>query len=103
VKCTSSWELIESSLDGELDANRRAELRAHLYACADCDALHEHLQELRDDIRRLAPRYTAPARLQQRVLTDLRESSRRNSPSYAQTWKMLAIAALVLLGVSLGR
>jgi len=101
MKCTCSQELIESFLDDELDANRRADLEVHLDACGDCAILHEHLHKLRDDIRKLAPRYTAPARLQQLVLTDLRASNRRESRMRGQTWRVLAMAATVLLTVSL--
>lgn len=101
MKCTSAKELIEPYLDDELDANRRADIEDHLDACPDCAALHGQLRELRQDIRGLAPRYTAPPHLQQLVLTELR-ASREKQSLRRLPWNGLAIASSVLLAVSLG-
>ena len=101
MKCSTAQELIHPYLDDELDANRRVEIEEHLEACPACAAVHAELQQLSNDIRTIAPRYTAPERLQQRVLNNLRESGVRESRKPAQVWKGLAIAASVLLAVSL--
>ena len=106
MTCSTARELIHPYLDDELDANRRVEIEEHLEACPACAAVHAELQQLSNDIRTIAPRYTAPAGLQDRVLKDLHKSDLRGSSkaeSYrpAQMWKGMAIAASVLLAVSL--
>lgn len=95
MQCESAQGLIEAHLDDELDANRKAEIEAHLADCDACVRWHRQLFELRDAIRSL-PHYTASARLRQRVETNL-----RGSPGPALSWKTAAIAAVVLLAVSL--
>ena len=95
MNCAREW--IEAYLDEELDAQRRAEVAGHLATCAACAELHSRLQSQRDAIRSFAPRYNAPAALRQSI----RQSLRRESSAAAFPWRGLAIAASVLLAVSL--
>jgi anti-sigma factor RsiW len=102
VTCTSALELIEPYIDGELDANQTAAVAVHLETCNSCTAVNSRLQNLRTAIRAQAPYYTAPAHLQQRIRTGLRQAADRERPPqwFAKPW--LAIAASILLAVSLG-
>ena len=94
MKCASASELIDAYVDNELDANRTAEVREHLATCSDCAELKLRLDALRTDIRAQAPYFQAPAHLQTRVLSAVRQSSTRR-------FNWLAIAASLLLALSL--
>jgi anti-sigma factor RsiW len=97
-----SRELIEGYLDGELDALRRAEIEEHLATCPRCGEEYAQLREQQANIRSQAPYYAAPPQLEQSLRAALREAAadsrrdRRDPP-----WRLLAIAASVLLAVSL--
>ncbi len=94
---TCSRELIEAYLDEELGPDRCAEIQDHLANCTDCSATYDRLQQQRTEIRQLG--YTAPAPLRQSV----REALRREAASRRSgvMWKSWAIAASILLAVSL--
>ena len=101
MKCSSARELIDAYLDDELDPNRRAGVEEHLDACPECAGVRDQLQALRQDLRTLAPRYTPSTDLRERVLRDLRQAAGTESRKPAMPWKGLAIAASMLLAVSL--
>jgi anti-sigma factor RsiW len=102
VTCTSALELIEPYIDGELDANQAAAIAVHLETCDSCTAVNSRLQNLRAGIRAQAPYYTAPAHLEHRIRTGLRQAADRERPPQRFTKPWLAIAASILLAVSLG-
>jgi anti-sigma factor RsiW len=98
----SAQSLTEAYLDGELDAGQRAELEAHLNECPECTAVHQRFSELGADLRNLAPRYAAPERLEERVLSSVRKAAgTKPAPSF-RPYYAWAIAASVLLAISLG-
>src|SRR6266498_2413382 len=96
MNCTTARELIESYLDGELNPSHVAELLEHLSNCNACDEIEGRLRELQMNVRTQASRYDAPPDLQQRVRSALAREARLSSWS-----QWLAIAATILLGVSL--
>jgi anti-sigma factor RsiW len=102
MRCASAHDLLESYLDGELDPRLKAEIEDHLAGCSSCTETHSRLRELQTDIRAQAPYYNAPADLQQRVREALGQSAKNESaaqrPPY---WQWMAIAASLLLAVSL--
>jgi anti-sigma factor RsiW len=63
MTCDEARELIGPYQDGELASERRAEVSAHLDACAPCAALLKRNLDLSRSIRDLAPSYQAPAQL----------------------------------------
>ena len=97
-----SHDLIEAYLDEELDPGRVASLEEHFSSCGSCSEAYSRFREQKENIRSLAPYYTAPPQLQQAVLKALRQAAAddirpaRGSPP----WRWLAIAATVLLAVS---
>ena len=106
MKCASARELIESYLDGELDPGLRAEIQDHLTSCSSCSETHARLHELQEDIRAQAPYYDPPASLEQRIRSALAQAAKREIPirgatGPSPTWRWLAVAASVLLAVSL--
>lgn len=106
--CDSVREVIETLLDDELEAGRRAEVESHLQSCISCAELHHQLSQLRAVVRAGAPRYRAPAHLASRIRTSLRKADRAGARSRAPwTWMAaaasLASAAALLWGVILLR
>jgi anti-sigma factor RsiW len=102
ITCKSAISLIEPYLDGELDASQKAEVEAHLNECANCPAIYRRLSELGTDLRTLAPRYAAPEHLQRRVLSAVRKEARTKPVWRLMPAKAWAIAATLLLAVSVG-
>jgi anti-sigma factor RsiW len=90
---------IEGYLDRELDSSRIAEVEEHLAACAECAAEYEQLRAQQADIRSQGLYYAAPPALRQSVRNALRESA-EGGGNRATPWRWLAIAASVLLVVS---
>jgi anti-sigma factor RsiW len=106
MKCASARELIESYLDDELDPNLRAEIQDHLTSCSSCSETHARLLELQKDIRAQAPYYDAPASLEPRIRNALAQAAKSEIPIRGATgrspaWRWIAVAASVLLAVSL--
>jgi anti-sigma factor RsiW len=100
MTCKSALSLIEAYIDGELDAAQAAEVQRHLDDCQDCATAHRRLTRLSTDLRTLAPRYTAPEELRNRIMQGAGrqpvEIPRRRAIT---SW---AIAATVLLAFSAG-
>ncbi len=101
MKCSSSQDLLELYLDQELDARESAELQEHMETCAACRGLYQRLKQLQSDIRTQATRHTAPAHLQQSVRAAVRKAASSEAPPRPVRWNWMAVAASVLLCVSL--
>jgi mycothiol system anti-sigma-R factor len=97
MTCEAAENLVESYLDDELDASLAAQMREHLASCSSCAAAHAGQLELRAGIREQAPYYRAPDGLRDRITVALRQADR---PA-AGPWRWLALAASLLLAVSL--
>ena len=99
MTCTEMDARIDALLDGELASAERAEVEAHLAACAACAALHADLLALRERARR-APAEIAPppavwAALERLTTRDSRLATR----SPWSRWH-LAAAAVLLVALS---
>ena len=93
MTCSEVERLIDAYCDDELDAAHAAELTAHVATCPAC----QQRVTTRADLRRLirgVPYYAAPERLRGAVAATRRPA--RITP------QLLALAATVLLAVSLG-
>jgi anti-sigma factor RsiW len=93
VTCSEVERLIDAHCDDELDAAHAAELTAHVATCSACQQRVTTRAGLRRLIRGV-PYYAAPERLRRAVATTRRPA--RITP------QLLALAATVLLAVSLG-
>jgi anti-sigma factor RsiW len=100
---TCSRELIEALVDEELDSSRAADVQEHISQCSACSELLARLERQREEIRSLAPSYAAPPALHQLVREAVRrEAAGRQRPAIVRNpWRLFAIAASVLLCVSL--
>jgi len=86
-------ERLSAYLDGELTAEERREVAAHLEGCEECRRELALLKRLDAALGSLdAP---APARLAERVLDRLQ-------PRRRYVWQSLALAASLILGIVLG-
>ena len=94
-----SRELIEAWLDEELDPGTAAAVEEHVEGCPACAEAVARLREQKARIRAEAPYYRAPADLRESVRSALR---RTEAPGREKYWRMLAVAATVLLALSIG-
>jgi anti-sigma factor RsiW len=100
---TCSRELIEALVDEELDPLRAAEVQEHVSQCSACSELLARLEGQSEEIRSLAPSYAAPPALHHSVREAVRRegASRQRPPAIRDSWRLFAIAASVLLCLSL--
>jgi anti-sigma factor RsiW len=101
MKC--SEELIGGYLDLELDLPLQVALEEHLAGCSHCSEICARLRGLKTAIQSQAPYYPAPARLERAVAEALRKNAAPAPGTFRQglAWRRLAIAASVLLSVSI--
>ncbi len=91
--CKQARERLSAWLDGELEAQERREVAAHLEICPECRGELALLSRLDAALGTLeAP---LPPRLPEKVLERLR-------PRRRYWWQSLAMAASLVLGIALG-
>jgi|SRR5579872_2252849 len=97
-----SLDLIEAYLDAELDPGVIASIEDHLSGCRSCSETFTRIRAQKANIRSIAPYYTAPLHLQQAVRKALRQAAADDAQPAGGSppWRWLAIAATVLLAVS---
>jgi len=101
MKC--SHELIDAYIDEELEPGILAAVAEHLADCWQCTQTCSRILEQREAIRSLKPYYAAPPALRESVRQALRKEAARETVVQRQdlSWRWLAIAASILLAVSL--
>jgi len=101
MNCSS--DLIEAYMDGELDPASKAAVEEHLTTCQACLDAHARFRKQSASIRAAAPYFPAPAHLQQSVREALRRAAANERPAAVRNtpWRWVAIAATVLLAVSI--
>ena len=92
-----SRDLVEAWLDEELDPGGAAAIARHIEECSDCAQISARLREQKSRIRAEAPYYRAPADLRESIRGALRRS---DMPAREKHWRAIAIAACVLLALS---
>jgi anti-sigma factor RsiW len=99
-----SRDLIEAFMDEELDAGTNAVVKEHLSDCQACSEAYSRLREQKENIKALAPYYRAPEQLERSVREALRQAAASEAkPAASQMpWRWLALAASVLLAISVG-
>ncbi len=103
MTCAEMDVRIDALLDGELSGAERAEVEAHLAACAACAALHADLLAIRERARRAPAEITPPpavwAALERLTTRDSRLATPPASRSPRSPW-LLAAAAVLLVTLS---
>jgi anti-sigma factor RsiW len=87
MSCQETELLIHGYLDNELDLAHSLDIERHLAECAVCARSWEEQLRLRDALRTLAPRYTAPDALRRHF----------ERPARRQWWMPMAAAAAVTI------
>lgn len=97
MSCEEIWNLISAEMDGELQADDKPKLEAHLAECAACRSLREGFKLDDADLRRaFVPRRKAALGVAERVASELRTAGRRS-----RGWRsFLQLAAAACLGFS---
>ena len=93
VKCHEIGRLLHAYVDNELDLTASAEVSGHVDACPPCQQRLAELESIRRLVQRL-PYHTAPERLRAAVAASV--------PRWRVTPRMVAMAAAVMMAVSLG-
>jgi anti-sigma factor RsiW len=102
MTCESVREMLGAYLDGELDANAEFEMRNHLADCQECPEAYHRLRSLKLAIKESALYHTAPRVLEERIRSSLRSEKERRDLGRTSFRQWSAIAASVLLTISLG-
>ena len=104
MSCELTQSILHGYLDGELDAARAADFERHLISCAECVTALEAQENLRSSFQRAALYERAPAALRQKVQAELGARTRSSVTPIRNPdpWRWLAIAATLLLAISLG-
>ena len=108
MNCELNATSLHGYLDGELDAVRSAEFERHLESCSECLAELEAQESLRAALQHAQLRERAPLDLRKKILQSLPKSGAPSrfavSPPWQTSWRLswqwLAVAALLLLAVS---
>lgn len=90
MRCDDARILMHGHLDGELELGRALELERHLEDCPRCAPEYATLRALRSRVRDGAPRYQAPAELEERIRTAL---AREDSSSITSSARRPATAS----------
>src|SRR5436853_2392675 len=87
-------------MDGELDLMSNLRIEEHLQACPTCALDYRNQQALKDAISDGSLYFNAPANLQKRVRSVVREANKEERGQGAWSWRWLAVAAsLALLAI----
>lgn len=104
MTCELTQTVLHGYLDGELDAARAADFERHLVSCPECVTALEAQESLHSSIQRAALYERAPASLRQKLQKELGARTRSSVTPIRNPapWRWLAIAATLLLAISLG-
>ncbi|HTF45673.1 MAG TPA: anti-sigma factor [Terriglobales bacterium] len=102
MNCSSVEPLIGAALDGELEPSQQFQISEHLENCLSCKTAYRDLEQLQEDIRSRATYHRAPDPLMERLRTSIREEHNPSVRRAQPPWKWMAIAASVLLLLSIG-
>jgi len=104
MDCTHIRSLVSPYIDGELAAEKAAEVERHLESCEACRALIEGERRVSVAVRHHGERFRAPAHLKARVLSEVERRSRQSAWSDLRMlglgWNPVALAASLLLTVA---
>ena len=101
MTCAEVQAGIHGYIDGELDAVRNLEIERHLQHCAVCAQAYEADQALRRVISGNAQYFPAPADLQKRIQSSIRQVGKSEPIFPVIPWRWLAVAASVAFVVIL--
>jgi len=102
MSCDRADTVLHAYFDNELDALGAAEFERHIEHCAECAGALAALKDLRTSMNSAQLYEKAPASLRKRLLADVAPARPIEIAPARATWRWLAIAASVLLCISVG-
>jgi anti-sigma factor RsiW len=102
MDCPNAQNLLDTYLDGELDALRSSEIADHLHGCTGCAQNVDERQTIRRGLKSPSLYFKAPETLQKSIRHSLRQAAKAQAPSrwFNAPWLKIAMpaaaAALVL-------
>ena len=93
VNCHTTQKLLDGYFDGELDLVRNVETEEHLRGCPGCTEAYQNRQALRSAVRATAPYFKAPAELEKRIWSTVRQVAKAGPAPRPVSWGWLGIAA----------
>ncbi len=96
MKCNDVQNLVDAYMDDELDLVRVLEIEQHLQDCPDCAQLYKSRQSMRTAIHAGSFYHKAPAHLQKRIQSSLRQTNKDPAPLTLR-WRFFSIAAALLV------
>lgn len=105
MSCQRAQEFIHGYLDGELDLARSLEVEQHMHECEICARTYRSHTTLRSALKHNSLYYTAPADLEKRIQSSLREGVKSEVSAGAFGWLTVgaALAFMLLVGVVVWR
>jgi anti-sigma factor RsiW len=102
MSCDRADTVLHAYFDNELDALDAAEFERHIEHCAECAGALVALKDLRSSMNAAQLYEKAPASLRKKILADVTPARPIQIASDGGTWRWLAIAAAILLVISVG-
>lgn len=103
MNCQEAQHLLHGYLDGELDLLGSLQIEEHISACPSCARDYQNQQALTEAMREGSLYFDAPANLQKRVRSLVREENKRERGQSTWSWRWLAAgASLALLAIVIG-
>ena len=99
MNCHDVQNLIDGYIDGELDLIRNLEIEQHLQECSTCAQIYKNRQTLRAAIQTGALYQNAPASLQKRLQSSLRQQYQPRPLLRLTPLRLLSAAAALLVAV----
>jgi anti-sigma factor RsiW len=100
MSCQEACQFVDAYVDGELDLVHSLEFRRHLETCADCRALCDEVEALRNSVRTHHPYFAAPDGLDNRIRAQLRIAAGAKTQTVRHqkfpTWRLSAVAASIV-------
>jgi anti-sigma factor RsiW len=96
LKCNDVQNFIDAYIDDELDLVKTLEVEQHLQDCIDCAKMHKDHQLLQTAIHTGSLYHKAPAHLQMRIQSSLRQTNKVSAPRTIP-WRLFSVAAALLV------
>ncbi|HEX8888029.1 MAG TPA: anti-sigma factor [Pyrinomonadaceae bacterium] len=103
MNCQEAQHLMHGYMDGELDLLSNLHIEEHIGSCHPCALAYQNQQALKDAMSDGSLYFNAPANLQRRVRSLVREADKKRRGQSAWSWRWLAAgASLALFAIIIG-